>query len=306
MNDYMKGNLRAARYFGMAMMMIVAFSFMANQVPGTAAASVAVGLSVAPDSTLLENVDTMSSDMPVATEGEDYGKAFYDLDGYPTRGYLSSDEVKGLHLKSDKMKDRFKKRLAKVYNDFVDTMGQKALDISVHFSKNKGIDIPPSVILAQAISESRYGTSRLAVQGNNYFGIQYRKKKRGITGPIKALDADHNKELKSYKFAHYKTPWWSLYHHASLLKHMYAKRLIKVDIPLREQWHAAICGCDDSRMLAEDAKAERTGKGFYYAAACEYVARDGKTSKYVATLQYLTRLHKLDKLDQEWEKLKRQ
>jgi hypothetical protein len=72
MNDYMKGNLRAARYFGMAMMMIVAFSFMANQVPGTAAASVAVGLSVAPDSTLLENVDTMSSDMPVATEGEDY------------------------------------------------------------------------------------------------------------------------------------------------------------------------------------------------------------------------------------------
>ena len=115
-----------------------------------------------------------------------------------------------------------------------------------------------------------------------------------------AKDMDHKKKLRTYGFAKYESTWWSLFHHAMLLKKTYSRRLLKADIPLREQYFAAICGCDDSRMLASDAKAERTGGGYYYAAACEYVAKDGKTSKYVATLKYLVRLHNLNKLDEEW------
>jgi flagellum-specific peptidoglycan hydrolase FlgJ len=303
MDNYMKSNVSAVKYFLGAVMFITALSFMSNQTAGTITAAVVEGQEDAAD-TISHWDMPQAEEMPVATTGETY-TAEYDRDGWPTRGYLSSDEVRGNHLGSKSLKVRFRKRLTRTYKDFIDTMGKKAVEISVHFSKNKGIDIPPSVILAQAISESRYGTSRLAVEGKNYFGVQYRGNRRGVKGPIPAKDADHNKDIKTYKFANYESTWWSLYHHADLLKRVYAKRLVKVDIPLREQWMAALCGCDDSRMLAADAKAERIGKGYYYAAACEYIASDGKTSKYVATLKYLIRLYKLDKLDDEWLRRKR-
>lgn len=36
---------------------------------------------------------------------------------------------------------------------------------------NKSVHIPRSIMLAQAIIESNYGTSRFAIQGNNLFGV---------------------------------------------------------------------------------------------------------------------------------------
>lgn len=301
MSQYLNGRVKDLRYIFWAVIAIMAFSVISSKFPEPIYAAVEKGK---------EDVDSLGATdsttlLTVGTSDEEYDK-LYDKDGYPRRGYLSSSEVQGKHIKSKSIKAAFKKRLARVYMDFIDTMGQKALDIAVHFSKNKGVDIPPSVILAQAISESRYGTSRLAVQGNNYFGVQYHKRKRGIKGPIVAKDADHKKKVKQYNFAHYETPWWSLFHHAMLLKNLYGRRLLNADIPLRERWFAAICGCQDSRMLAKDSKHQRMAGGFYYAAACEYIASDGKTSKYVATLKYIVRTYKLEKLDQEWERLKRQ
>jgi len=54
--------------------------------------------------------------------------------------------------------------------------------------------IPASVTLAQALVESRYGTSRLATTANNHFGIKCKSYWRGETFYHK--DDDYNKQGK--------------------------------------------------------------------------------------------------------------
>ncbi len=57
--------------------------------------------------------------------------------------------------------------------------------------------IPVSLSIAQAMLESGYGTSRFAIEGKNYYGIQ----ETDETEPhIKSLDPDaHNKMLRRYE-----------------------------------------------------------------------------------------------------------
>ncbi len=50
--------------------------------------------------------------------------------------------------------------------DYIAKYSQAAID-EMHFSK-----IPASITMAQALHESRYGTSELAVKANNHFGIK--------------------------------------------------------------------------------------------------------------------------------------
>jgi flagellum-specific peptidoglycan hydrolase FlgJ len=54
--------------------------------------------------------------------------------------------------------------------------------------------IPASIILAQALVESRYGTSKLATQANNHFGIKCKSYWKGMTYYHK--DDDYNKAGK--------------------------------------------------------------------------------------------------------------
>lgn len=237
-------------------------------------------------------------EFPFAASGEVqslYPNQGYDKDGWSLRGYMHSEEMKAMHIKDKATKVRFINRKAKVQRDFLDSMARKVLDVGI---KN---NIPPSIILAQAIIESNFGTSRLAYQGNNFFGIQYRGKNRAVIGKIKAIDKNHKGKSKNYAFNHYKTTWWALHHYAQLLNRKYKKRLLVADIHIRESWMAALCGCQDTRMLASDAAAQRKG-GFYYAGACEWTANDGKTSRYVATLRYIINKYNLDKLDDQWQK----
>lgn len=226
-----------------------------------------------------------------------YANVGYDADGWSLRGYMSSHELRGNHIKDEATKARFKKRKARVQRDFIDSMSAKALDIAIKYN------VPPSLIVAQAYIESAYGTSRLAVTANNHFGMQYRGKRRGVKGKIPAKDKDKNGDYQKYDMNLYESTWWDLYHHAATLNGRYAKRVLDADIPIHKRWAAALCGCEDSRLLASDGKKQETVPGgFYYAAACGWKAQDGKTSKYVADIIYFVRLFHLEKLDHQWER----
>ena len=69
-------------------------------------------------------------------------------------------------------------------------------------------NIPVSIILGQAILESSSGTSRMARNENNHFGIKWRGKgKYGI----------YNDDSPTDRFQHYSSVWWSYRHHSKLL-----------------------------------------------------------------------------------------
>jgi hypothetical protein len=229
-----------------------------------------------------------------AGAGEAYPDSGYDEYGWSNRGYMSGDELKGKHLrKIGVSKERFDRKKAEVYANFVDSIKRKSLEIC------KGSSVPPSIVAAQTIIESAHGTSRLKYVANNFFGHQYKGnvKKKGITGKLLAKDRDKHGELLDYYFRVYESPWWAMKHHVSMLEANYASFRIKADIPERERWMAALCKCKDSRMLASDSDKA----SYLYAGACAWVAKDKKTSKYVADLRYWIKLYSLDKLDQIWQ-----
>jgi flagellum-specific peptidoglycan hydrolase FlgJ len=74
--------------------------------------------------------------------------------------------------------------------------------------------VPSSVKLAQAILESGSGTSRLAKNANNYFGIKYSKNIKGVVGKYLA------KEGWFSKFQNKEAGWTA---HSLLLKRRYPK-----------------------------------------------------------------------------------
>ena len=216
----------------------------------------------------------------------------YDSIGRAERGYHSYKEWGARHL-SGAIKRQFMVWKKEYIKDWVDSMSGKAMTIAKKF------DIPPSVILAQAYVESMTGQSRLSVTANNLFGHKYKQsdsKKRGIKGYMIAHD-----DSPTDRFRVFESHYWSLYHHGQLLDKSYRPHLVKADIPVREQWMGALCGCPDKRMRAADAGKTR----WMYASACKWKANDGKTSKYVASLRYIIRLYNLEKLDIEWQRTRR-
>jgi hypothetical protein len=229
-----------------------------------------------------------------AGAGEHYPAMGYDEDGWSCRGYMSSSEMRGEHLPKGDMiaLQRLEQRKAKVRKDFVDSMSKKAVRICRHY------DIPPSILVAQAILESNYGTSRLSNTANNLFGHMSGSTtpQKGIEGRMKAFDKNVAGKTKSYHFRMYETIWWSMHYHLKLIEGKYAYRLIKADSK-RESYMAALCGCKDKRMLASDAMWQANNKGFLYAGACAWTAKDGVTSRYIAELRFIIQKHNLDKLD---------
>lgn len=76
----------------------------------------------------------------------------------------------------------------------------------------KKFGIPASISLAQGLIESRYGTSKLAVNNNNHFGIKCFSKQCG-KGHCSNFTDDTHKDF----FRKFKSPWESWRAHSQLL-----------------------------------------------------------------------------------------
>lgn len=75
--------------------------------------------------------------------------------------------------------------------DYINRYTQAAIE-EMHYSK-----IPASVTMAQALHESRYGTSELAIHANNHFGIKCQKEWTGKTYTYQ--DDDDNTCFRMYE-----------------------------------------------------------------------------------------------------------
>jgi flagellum-specific peptidoglycan hydrolase FlgJ len=228
-----------------------------------------------------------------AGSDEIYPDMGYDEDGWSKRGYMSTSEFHGSHLNGNQEKlAKLRTRISKERQSFIDDISKNAKDLANKFN------VPASIIAAQAILESGYGTSRLANVANNLFGHMGGKTEtsRGISGSVKAYDKNINGKTISYHFRKYESRWWSMWNHVQLLNKTYAPRLINIPNK-REAWLAAICGCSDSRMLASDSKKLADKGGYLYASACAWPASDGITSRYVAELRHIINSYNLANLD---------
>lgn len=96
---------------------------------------------------------------------------------------------------------------------FIERIAPYAMDQQIKYG------IPASVIIAQAINESTYGTSELSKRGNNYFGVKALGNYQGLTctngisseqyrayrNPGESIE-DHSKILLSNRYQKYLTP----------------------------------------------------------------------------------------------------
>lgn len=79
-------------------------------------------------------------------------------------------------------------------------------------------DIPASIILAQAFLESRHGTSQLALNYNNFFGIKSKKNWKGGSVILKSAEyKNHKRFVKKSAFRFYSTPEESWNDHSAFL-----------------------------------------------------------------------------------------
>ena len=127
-----------------------------------------------------------------------------------------------------------------VYQQYVDQYKDAAIE-QMHRYK-----IPASITLAQALLESGAGTSYLAKQANNHFGI---KVGTGWSGPYVTRDDDHKNE----RFRKYKNVEESYEDHSQfLLKDRY-KRLFDLNPQDYKAWARGLkaCGYATSPTYAE-------------------------------------------------------
>jgi len=78
--------------------------------------------------------------------------------------------------------------------------------------------IPASIILAQGLLESQAGTSELAVNANNHFGIKCKSYWQGKTYYHKDDDFDRKGNLIHSCFRHYDSPLESYIDHSNFLR----------------------------------------------------------------------------------------
>lgn len=179
----------------------------------------------------------------------------YNLSGLPvSRKWLTSSEWKGKHIKKNDYvtRARFKSWKKIHIETFIKFIGQEIKKECEIFP-----DLVPSVIIAQAILESNFGLSRLAVEGNNLFGHKYRGKTSNF---IVAADDSPTDKFESG----FKSQWFSIRAHSHLLNDKYKKRL--PGVPSVENWLIALCGGMTAHQSKEFRK--KTG-GFLYATSCQ-------------------------------------
>ncbi len=168
----------------------------------------------------IESVQEQFANTHLIERNENYDLSDYDKDGFPTgRLWLTAAEFKGKHIKDEDNKKRFNVRKKKQMASFVALIMPRAK------MYGKEYDVPYQTIVAQAILESAYGTSRVAVTGSNYFGHKLTPAERrkyeeqgtagfspDIAGFIPAND-DDNKD----QFRQYVSIWAGMKRHAELL-----------------------------------------------------------------------------------------
>jgi len=183
----------------------------------------------------------------------------YNLLGLPTdRYWLTNKEWKGKHIKDMKipehekrmLKTRFKVWKQTHIEEFIDHMCRVAVaEIKIY------PEIPPELIVIQAVLESNYGISKLACEANNLYGVKYRGKDKNKF--IIAAD-----DSPTDRFTKYKSQWWSMRAYTKLLMRKYRKRI--TGTPNLNKWLKALCG---GLTLAESAKYVKNG-GQIYATSC--------------------------------------
>lgn len=123
-----------------------------------------------------------------------------------------SKDEKAQVARWERMRDEFDySRMSRLHASFVRTWFVTAKAEQARYG------IPASIKLAQAIIESGVGTSRLARQGNNFYGI---KRGRGWSGAlIYAKDDDYkNGRLVASPFRKYTNGWYSWRDHSKFLQ----------------------------------------------------------------------------------------
>lgn len=172
------------------------------------------------DFTGIESIQEQFANTHLIERNENYDLSDYDKDGFPTgRLWLTAAEFKGKHIKDEDTKKRFNVRKKNQMASFVALIMPRAK----MYGKEYGV--PYQTIVAQAILESAYGTSRVAVTGSNYFGHKLTPAERrkyeeqgtagfspDIAGFIPAND-DDNKD----QFRQYTSIWAGMKRHAELL-----------------------------------------------------------------------------------------
>jgi flagellum-specific peptidoglycan hydrolase FlgJ len=175
----------------------------------------------------------------------------YLWNGAPrSRQWLTYNEWRGKHCKNTAQRKAFRKWKRAEMEDFISFMCMAAVDECRVYK-----DIPPELIVAQAILESNFNKSRLAVEGNNLFGHKYRGKTPG-----KFLVA--HDDSPTDRFTKYKSVWYSVRNHSKLLMRKYRKRI--TGTPNLYKWLYALCG----GMTVEQSKSWRAKGHSVYATSC--------------------------------------
>jgi flagellum-specific peptidoglycan hydrolase FlgJ len=193
-------------------------------------------------------------------------KTRYDDRGLPTdRDYLTRSEWKGNHITDKITKKKFKAWKEACISNFIKFFSQEAKKEQVVSG------IPYQIVVAQAIIESGFGMSKLAKEGNNYFGIKWRGKGKYV------IIADDDPDDR---FQVYESVWWSLRGHSKVLykyqKHIKGKHTV-------ENYVDCLCG---GRTLEESKRhVDRGGKT--YATACYRNSKGGKESYAQKILRYI-------------------
>jgi len=175
----------------------------------------------------------------------------YNEIGVPVdREWLTSNEWKGLHIKNPIKRKKFKLWKRHKINEFIDFMCIAAIEEAKVYP-----DIPPEIIVAQAILESNYGFSKLCHQSNNYYGHKYWGKNK------KAYVIAHD-DSPTDRFRKFKSKWWSIRAHSKLLTKKYRHRI--KGKPTIKAWCEAFCGGNTTAK----SKAFVQAGGQVYATSC--------------------------------------
>ncbi len=207
----------------------------------------------------IEEGDEYISDVYAGRDDEVKDTEYNSL-GLPVdRFWLTRNEWQGRHIKKMSLNNAKKRLLMQRFKvwkrnhmqEFIDEMLRAAVKEHETFPQ-----IPPSLIVAQAIIETNFGLSKLALQGNNYFGHKYRGK--DTTKFLIAAD-----DSPTDKFTKYKSTWYSLRHHTrNVLMRLYYPRC-KGESDLNS-WLNALCGA----MTAKESKKFVKKGNYVYATSC--------------------------------------
>lgn len=197
------------------------------------------------------NTTTSTEEVYAGRSDKATASSYYKSTGLPVdRKWLTHDEWKGRHCVDAKQKKAFKQWKKAYIQEYIEWWATAA---KAEYEVNK--IVPPSLIIAQAILESGYGLSRLAVLGDNYFGHKY----RGKNASKFMVVAD---DSPTDKFTKYRSRWFSLRAHTKLLQGMYLNRIDGK--PTLKNWLISLCGGMDYHT----SKKFRAKGNMVYATSC--------------------------------------